>query len=257
MTSNLSIRHCETLDELNACVNLQREVWSFTDLELVPLRMFVVAQKIGGQVIGAFEGDDLVGFCMSLPGTRNGAVYLHSHMLAVREAYRNCGLGRRIKIKQRDHALRRGITLIEWTFDPLEIKNAWLNIERLGAIVRQYVVNQYGRTLSPLQGGLPSDRLVAEWWLRSRRVETTLRDGRHPPIPVERKVAVPACIYQWKADPATRAHAVELQSRNRELLIGAFSDGLSILGYDRDSQGNGSFLLGRWEENVSQCPTSA
>jgi predicted GNAT superfamily acetyltransferase len=257
MTSNLSIRHCETLDELDACVNLQKEVWNFTDLELVPLRLFVVAQKIGGQVIGAFDANELVAFCMSLPGTRNGLVYLHSHMLAVRQAYRNCGLGRRVKLVQREDALQRGITLIEWTFDPLEIKNAWLNIERLGAIVRRYTVNQYGATSSPLQGGLPSDRLVAEWWLKSLRVETTLREGKHLPLTVERRVSVPACIYEWKTNPAMRAQAAELQSRNRELLIGAFSDGLAILGYERDAEGNGSFLLGRWEENVSQCPTSA
>ena len=92
-------------------------------------------------------------------------------MLAVRNEYRNAGLGRQIKLFQREDALARGFELIEWTFDPLEIKNAYLNIERLGAIARRYNVNQYGITSSPLQGGLPSDRLVAEWWLKSKRVE--------------------------------------------------------------------------------------
>ena len=99
------------------------------------------------------------------------AAYLHSHMLAVRKQYRNGGLGRRIKLFQREEALRHGFELIEWTFDPLEIKNAYLNIEKLGAIARRYTINQYGITTSPLQGGLPTDRLIAEWWLKSKRVE--------------------------------------------------------------------------------------
>src|SRR5947209_11849953 len=155
------IRRCHSIEEFRACVALQKEVWNFTDAELVPLRMFVVADKVGGQVMGAFAGDGMVGFALSVPGTRSGHVYLHSHMLAVRKEYRNGGLGRRLKMMQREEALSRGIELIEWTFDPLEIKNAYLNIEKLGAIVRRYNINQYGITSSPLQGGLPSDRLIS------------------------------------------------------------------------------------------------
>src|SRR5207253_8130126 len=172
----IAIRRCQGLDELRACVALQKEVWNFTDAELVPLRMFVVAEKVGGQVMGAFAGREMVGFALSVPGTRSGHVYLHSHMLAVRKDHSNGGLGRRLKLFQREDALARGIELIEWTFDPLEIKNAHLNVERLGAIARRYNINQYGVTSSPLQGGLPTDRLVAEWWLKSRRVQALLKD---------------------------------------------------------------------------------
>jgi len=160
---SIAIRKCQGLEEMRACVALQKEVWNFSDAELVPLRLFVVAEKIGGQVIGAFEGKELVGFALAVPGARGGHAYLHSHMLAVRKEYRNAGLGRRIKLFQRDDALARQFELIEWTFDPLEIKNAYLNIEKLGAISRRYNINQYGITSSPLQGGLPTDRLVAEW----------------------------------------------------------------------------------------------
>ena len=156
------IRKCESLDEKRACVALQKEVWNFTDIELVPLRMFVVAEKIGGQVIGAFSNDELVGFAMAIPAVRSGHCFLYSHMLAVRQQYRNFGLGRRLKLFQREDAIAGGFELMEWTFDPLEIKNAYLNIEKLGAITRRYNVNQYGITSSPLQGGLPTDRLVAE-----------------------------------------------------------------------------------------------
>ncbi|MBZ5678928.1 MAG: GNAT family N-acetyltransferase [Acidobacteriia bacterium] len=230
---------------------MQKEVWNFTDAELVPLRMFVVAEKVGGQVMGAFEGREMVGFALSVPGTRSGHVYLHSHMLAVRKDHRNSGLGRRLKLLQREEALSRGIELIEWTFDPLEIKNAYLNIERLGAIARRYNINQYGITSSPLQGGLPSDRLIAEWWLKSKRVESLLAAGKVPAGEHKGTIEVPAQIYEWKATPETRVKAQQVQERNREQFLRAFSKGLAVLGYDRDTEGNGKFLLGHWDEKWS------
>ena len=247
--STMVIRKCHDLDELSACVALQKEVWKFTDAELMPLRMFVVAEKIGGQVIGAFDNGKLAAFALAVPGARGGHSYLHSQMLAVREGYRNAGLGRQIKLFQRDDAIARGFELIEWTFDPLEIKNAYLNIERLGAIARRYSVNQYGATSSPLQGGLPSDRLVAEWWLKSKRVENLLRSAPLPKYEMVKEISVPAEIYEWKAVPATRHRAQEVQERNRRDFLEAFSQGLAVLQYERDQQGNGKFLLGRWNEN--------
>ena len=213
--------------------------------------MFVVAEKVGGQVMGAFEGRDMVGFALSVPGTRSGHVYLHSHMLAVRKDQRNSGLGRRLKLLQREEALDRGIELIEWTFDPLEIKNSYLNIEKLGAISRRYNINQYGITSSPLQGGLPSDRLIAEWWLKSKRVETLLAARKNPAFERETSVDVPAQIYEWKAAAETRGKAQQVQERNREQFLRAFGDGLAVLGYERDSEGNGKFLLGSWDEEWS------
>jgi len=245
------IRRCQGIEELRTCVALQKEIWNFTDAELVPLRMFVVAEKVGGQVMGAFAGAEMVGFALSVPGTRSGRIYLHSHMLAVRKEYRNRGLGRRLKVLQREDALARAIELIEWTFDPLEIKNAYLNIVRLGAIARRYNINQYGITSSPLQGGLPTDRLIAEWWLKSRRVETLLATGKNPPFKQERAIAVPAEIYEWKAAADTRNKAKQLQERNRGEFLRAFNDGLAVLGYERDPQSNGKFLLGNWDEKWS------
>ncbi len=244
----IQVRMCEGLDELSACVALQKEVWNFSDYDLIPLRLFVVAEKIGGQVIGAFEGKTLIGFVLSIPGARAGNPYLHSHMLAVRQSYRNVGIGRRLKLFQREDALRHGFELIEWTFDPLEIKNAWLNLEKLGAIARRYNVNQYGASSSPLQGGLPTDRLVAEWWLRSRRVETLVATGKCPPGNCEVQIEVPAQIYDWKASPRARGKALEVQMRNRKLFLDAFSRGLAVLGCERDAAANGTFLLGRWDE---------
>lgn len=247
----VELRRCHGIEEFRACVTLQKEVWNFTDAELVPLRMFVVADKVGGQVMGAFEGDTMVGFALSVPGTRSGHIYLHSHMLAVRKDHRNGGLGRRLKLMQREDALSRGIELIEWTFDPLEIKNAYLNIEKLGAIVRRYNINQYGITSSPLQGGLPSDRLIAEWWLKSKRVERMLENGKNEVAEAMISITVPAQIYDWKSAAETRVKAQQVQERNREQFLRAFGDGLAVLNYERDAEGNGKFLLGRWDEKWS------
>jgi predicted GNAT superfamily acetyltransferase len=252
--SPVVIRKCVGTDEFRLCVALQQQVWNFTDAELVPLRMFVVADKVGGQVIGAFDGPELVGFALSVPGHRNGNSYLHSHMAAVYERYRNSGVGRKLKLFQREEALSRNIHLMEWTFDPLEIKNAFFNVRRLGAIMRHYNINQYGVTTSSLHGGLPTDRLVAEWWLRSSRVERLLQDGVESKFDTVKTISVPAEIYGWKAAPETRGKATEIQERNREEFLQAFRDGLSVLGYERDVEGNGIFLLGRWDEDWPRAP---
>ena len=252
----VTIRKCETLAEMQACFELQKEAWNFSDAELIPVRLFVVASKIGGQVVGAFvkkQGDDktdheLIGFALAIPGVRDGHSYLHSQMLAVREAYRNGGLGRRLKLYQRDDALARGFELMEWTFDPLEIKNAYLNIEKLGAIARRYNVNQYGITSSPLQGGLPSDRLVAEWWMKSKRVEAALTGARQLEFQCDGRIQVPAEIYEWKGRPSTRPQALAVEEKNRQLFNRFFAEGLAVLGYERDARGDGTFLLGPWDE---------
>ena len=102
-----------------------------------------------------------------------------------------------------------------------------------------------------MQGGLPTDRLIAEWWLRSRRVEKLLGSGARPEFKVEQTLSVPAEIYKWKASEADRDQAREVQSRNREAFLKAFADGLAVLGYERDAAGNGKFLLGRWDEALS------
>jgi predicted GNAT superfamily acetyltransferase len=255
----IAIRACSGLDELEACVQLQIETWSYDVADVVPRKVFLVAQKIGGQVIGAFdtalggaskEGrpESLVGFAMSWPGvkTDHGAPlpYLHSHMLAVRKNYRNQGLGARLKLEQRRDALQRGIRRMEWTFDPLEIKNAFLNIHKLGATASRYEVDFYGVSSSRLQGGLPTDRLVAEWQLDSPRVEDLVA-GHQPALHFfEERILVPASIYQWKASESGLKHALAVQLENRRKFQQAFSQGLAVLGFTRDAEGNGVFELG-------------
>ncbi len=236
-----------SMADYSRCVELQLAVWGYSDGDLIPKRVFIVAQRIGGQVIGAYDRETMVGFAMSLPGYRDGKPYLHSHMLAVLPEYRNHGLGRRLKLAQRDDALARGFELMEWTFDPLEIKNAHLNIARLGAIARRYIPDFYGPSTSPLQGGLPTDRLVAEWWLRSDRVrrvlgEGVVRDRQSAQNMVQ--VPVPAAVSDWKQRPDQRKLAESLQSSNRLSLESAFAQGLAVTGYTRSPEGDGCFLLG-------------
>jgi predicted GNAT superfamily acetyltransferase len=246
----IHIQSLTSLEHFERCVVLQLEVWGYSDGDVIPRRVFVVAQRIGGQVLGAFDGETLVGFAMSLPGYREGKSYLHSHMLAVLPQHRNAGIGRRLKLAQRDDAIARGFDLMEWTFDPLEIRNSHLNISRLGAIVRRYQPDFYGPSSSPLQGGLPTDRLYAEGWRRSRHVADLLQ-GEPQPQQVLERITVPHTIYQWKQDPEQRGLARTLQSNNRTALESAFQRGLAVVGYERDTQGNGSFLLGPWN-NTSE-----
>ena len=249
MRAELRIAPLHQLAEFDRCVELQIAVWGYSGGDVIPRKMFVVADRIGGQVLGAFvpsegkAGETIVAFAMALPGYRDGRPYLHSHMLAVLPEYRNGGVGRRLKLAQRDDALARGFDLMEWTFDPTEIKNAYLNIHRLGAIVRRYHADFYGPSSSPLQGGLPTDRVYAEWWLRSPRVEARLR-GEDVADHTTQRVEVPASVALWKQDAGQRTLAATLQRSNRIALEDAFRAGLAVLGYDRDREGNGAFLLG-------------
>jgi predicted GNAT superfamily acetyltransferase len=243
----IDIHQLATLDEFAAAVRLQREIWGFEDLELLPLRLFVVASRIGGQVLGAFDAGKMIAFCLCIPGLKpNGKAYLHSHMLGVLSKYRDTGVGRKLKLKQRDYAVASGVDLIEWTFDPLEIKNAFFNIERLGAIVRRYVHNQYGTTSSHLHGGLPTDRLVAEWWIRSQRVQAFCSSQPFErPTPQER-VVVPSNIADIRQHDPQRAR--EIQASLGEQFEQQFRAGLAVIGFERGDEA-GTYLLGRWELN--------
>jgi predicted GNAT superfamily acetyltransferase len=230
------IRALTAHEEFREAVRLQRAIWGFEDVDVAPARLFVVATRIGGQALGAFEGPRMVGFCMAIPAIqRSGRAYLHSHMLGVLEDFRNRGIGRALKLAQRDDAVARGIDLIEWTFDPLQLKNAFFNIERLGAIVRRYVHNQYGTTSSPLHGGLPTDRCVAEWWLRSPRAEAILGGRERGGPAVERCVRVPVSMNDPRA----------IQSATADALEQGFRDGLAVIGFERTDEA-GTYLLGTW-----------
>lgn len=234
-TDFIQIELFTDIDSLRQCVEIQKRAWGFTDADILPLRMLVVCGRIGGHVLGARSLDGKVhGFVNALPGYRDGKVFLHSHMMGVLPESQNMGIGRRLKWAQRTEALRQGIDTVEWTFDPLEVRNAHFNITVLGVICRHYLVNTYGITSSPLHGGLPTDRLVAEWNLRSRRVESLLPDSGNssPHIPYEQSVDLPLDIGELKSsDPGA---AFEIQLRFREQLVHFLKEGFCITGHEVD-----------------------
>ena len=165
-------------------------------------------------------------------------------MLGVLPEYRDAGIGRRLKLRQREDALARGIDLIEWTFDPLEIKNAYFNMQRLGAIVRRYVRNQYGTTSSHLHGGLPTDRCTAEWWVASERVRSIVNGDPYENPAIVERIQVPANIAEIRRTDPKRARAI--QAEISECFESAFSRKLAVLGMDRSDE-FGTYLLGEFE----------
>jgi len=261
MLTDIIVRPLHTLDEFRRCVEITREVWGDSELETEPYVTFVIAHHTGGQVLGAFDGALMVGFTKALIAVRDHTIYLHSHMAAVLPSHRDRHVGRQLKLAQRDDALRRDIRLIEWTFDPLETKNAHFNINRLGAISRHYIPNFYGITTSPLHRGMPTDRLLVEWHLDSKRVIAAINDlAPEPPegpahIHIENpgpqtlwtpgqsssriRPAVPATMSaaaasQAAASPDVEGRSVselmELQSRVRTSFTEWFAKGYAVMG---------------------------
>ena len=240
----IEIRQLHHLEQFEDVITLQKTIWSFADAELLPLRFLVVVSKVGGHVFGAYDGARMIGFCFAIPGIKaDGRPYLHSHMLGVLPEYRNAQIGRRLKLRQRDDALARGIALIEWTFDPMELKNAFLNIEKLGAIVRVYRENLYGTTSSPLHGGLPTDRCTAEWWIDSVRVRAVLSGERHRAAASAERIAYPADIGEIRGSDPERARRIQLG--NARLFLDAFERSLAVTGFARSGI-EGVYLLEPW-----------
>ena len=225
------------IDQFRQCLEIQRAAWGFADEDVLPLRGLVVCSKIGGQVFGAMDGDGKVlGFINAFPGYREGQVFLHSNMMGVRPEFQNLGIGWRLKLAQREESLSRGIHLIEWTFDPLEVRNARFNLELLGAMCRRYLVNTYGVTTSHLHGGLPTDRLVAEWHLDNPRVQARMERLKPDPFP-----DAPAGVVEFPLDIGeTRSRdpntALRVQMSLRERMLQFLEGQLCLTRFEIDRQ---------------------
>jgi predicted GNAT superfamily acetyltransferase len=223
-------------------------VWGFE--ECVPLPLYVVAAETGGQVLGAFLEGELVGFTMAVAGVHSAGgtltPFLHSHMTAVRSEHRDRGIGRQLKLFQRQDALGRGIRLVEWTFDPLEMRNAHFNLMRLGAVARRLIPNCYGVTSSQIHFGMPTDRLVAEWRLDSPRV-VSLLSGQPIARPEGkvRRVFVPARMDEWRR--SDRAKAVAEQARIASEFQAWFAQGYVATALENAPDG-GAYLLEPYEQ---------
>ena len=222
------VRHCTTLEEFEEAVLIEHAAWG-KDISVVS-SIFVVAHHTGGQVLGAFDGKRMLGFTLALIGVRRGETFLHSHMTAVLPEFRDYGIGRRLKLFQREDALKRGIKLVEWTFDPLEPKNAHFNLMRLGAVARRWIPNCYGVTESPLHGSLPTDRLVAEWRLDSERVKSIVADNRMPVSGAAERIEFPGDFPRIR-DTNLEA-AAQIQSKVRDRFVALFAKGYVATGID-------------------------
>jgi predicted GNAT superfamily acetyltransferase len=221
----MMIRPLTGIEEFQKCIELQREVWGWADIDIMPIRFFVSMPHIGGLVLGAFEGEQIVGFVNAIPGIREGMPYWRSQMMGILKDFQNAGVGAELKLAQREQARARGIRLIEWTFDPLESRNAHLNIHKLGSLVRTYHVNLYGSTTAALQQGLQSDRLIAEWWIDKPRikVESDIR-----------RVFIPADIQALKKQSLKSARDVQL--RVREQFLKNIADGYFVADFARNDE---------------------
>jgi predicted GNAT superfamily acetyltransferase len=179
------VRDLNRIEEFKQAVAFQESVWGRGFSERVPASLMKVTRRLGGVVAGAFAGDtSMVGFVYGMTGPEQGRLIHWSDILAVSPGMRDRGVGRLLKRYQRKRCLEDGVTLMRWTFDPLESRNAYLNLGRLGAVVREYAVDMYGESDSPLHRGLGTDRFVVSWELDTPRVESRV-GGNHPPSPDE------------------------------------------------------------------------
>jgi predicted GNAT superfamily acetyltransferase len=243
LNQGITVRSLHAAEEMRIGVQLQQQIWGYSEIDTVPDQMFIVAKESGGQVLVAFDGDRPVGFALAYAGIHGTHHHLHSHMVGVISEYQNKGVGRLLKLAQRDDAIERGIDLIEWTFDPLQLKNAHFNLVRLGAIVRRYLPNFYGRTSSKLHAGLPTDRLVAEWWVRSERVRN-LMDGKGHASESRTHISLPVTIREICANDPAQAEII--QSKVREQFEMLFAAGHAAVGFKFDDR-EGNYLLEPYE----------
>jgi len=181
-SEGIVIRDLEGMEEYRAAFAFQDEIWGPGFTEGVPASLQKVAQWVGGVAAGAFDGDELVGFVFGITGPRDGRLVHWSDILAVRSGIRDGGIGRRLKWHQRERALEAGAVEMQWTWDPLEARNGWLNLERLGAFADTYVEEMYGGSTSPLHTGVGTDRLVARWVLDDPRVVAAAAGGTPPAL---------------------------------------------------------------------------
>jgi len=230
--AEIVIRVLETAAEMKECEAVQIATWEMTDAaESVPVHQLLTAVKYGGLVLGAYDGDRMVGLSYSFVGLHAGRPIWCSHMLAVLPGYRRQGTGLQLKLEQRRIALERGITTIHWTYDPLELVNGTLNISRLGGIARTYLRDLYGSMQDGLNAGLPSDRLVVEWELDSERVRQAVA-GEVAPVPEGEELPIPVLPNFREIRRKSPGEALQWRLALREALEGAFRAGFTLTGVE-------------------------
>ena len=249
--ADVTIRECVSIDDFQQCIELERAVWRDDDIGIMPIRLYMISKACNAPTIGAFDHNGrLVGFVHTMLALMGRRVVYHSHLAAVVEGLRHKDIGYRMKLRQREFAVAAGVPLIVWTFDPLQSRNAHLNINKLGAIIRRYEANYYGEGLSTVFGeDVPTDRIFAEWWVRSQHVEAALA-GQRPTVENAEAVVIPEDINR------VRAHSVEehltWRLRVRADFLSGLEKGLIARGFSRDSaSGTSRYLFGKDERQFS------
>ena len=247
--SDVTVRECVSVEDFQQCIALEREVWKDDDIGIMPIRLYMISKACKAPTIGAFDDTGkLVGFVHTSLALNGKNVIYHSHLAAVVEDRRHKDIGRRMKLAQRDYAIEAGIPLIIWTFDPLQSRNAHLNINKLGAIIRRYEVNYYGEGLSSVFGlGVPSDRVFAEWWLLSPQVEAALA-GSFPVVSSrDDPVVIPDDIDSISARSVD--DHLKWRLRVREEFAARLGRGLVARGFERDQpRGESRYFFGPDED---------
>ena len=216
----IEVREVATIAEYDACIQLQRDVFGLPDLEISPRRHLIVSREAGGWTLAAFVGEKLVGIVHHLAAARGDEIFGYSHMMAVAAEFQNHGVGARLKWAQRERALREGRDFIKWTFEPGRARNAHFNLNRLGVVVRSYAVNFYGTDYStnPAEkaagaSGMDSDRLFANWELRSPRVEALAARREYALGKPETSIEIPADFSALLKSDSERAKQEQLRVR--------------------------------------------
>ncbi|MFC9541411.1 GNAT family N-acetyltransferase [Lysinibacillus sp. NPDC056959] len=177
----IDIREIKTIEQLEQVQQLEYNIWGMPS---IPIHQTLTAVKNGGIVVGAYDGEKLVGFSYGFSGFREGKSYLCSHMLGIAENYRSQGIGEKLKYAQQAIAIERGYDLMVWTFDPLETRNGYLNLSKLNGICYTYIENCYGEMQDGLNKGLPSDRFEVSWYIASDYVNKSVSIDAKNAIPV-------------------------------------------------------------------------
>jgi predicted GNAT superfamily acetyltransferase len=270
----ITLRDLHSLDDCRIVVDLEKAIWGYSDPEdLVPAIMLFLCAKRGGILILAEDAGTPVGFAFSMASIVDGKPAQWSHMMGVVPGTRTQGLGRQLKLAQRERALAMGIELIEWTFDPLQAINAHLNFAKLGGIASTYAENIYGDSSSVLHRGTPTDRLILEWWIQRPHVERRIaadgliaRDSRVSQAPVLNELSardpwdvpgettvpaeaervmirVPARFSEMQAQEPALAQAWRMQTR--ELFTSCFARGYRAVDFLKDDRQGGAYLLAK------------
>ena len=235
MISDIRISDIDDHAQMRAVEELQKEVWGIPDLDVVPLTHLVATKEAGGVLIGAFDGDALVGFVYGFPSFERGQLAHHSHMLAVLPAYRNYDLGRRLKLAQRERVKAQGIELISWTFDPLQSLNAHFNFNKLGVIADRYLPDFYGQDPASFLHQTGTDRLWVSWYVSREPKELIAGEDQ---VVIE----IPSDINElMQHSPET---AMKWRAETRRAFTEALEAGYIVTSFIRD-QNSGRYLLTR------------